>query len=56
MTHVPSSPRAKRPVRSMRRSELVAEANRLGIKNTERYNVDELRLAVSGRMSKEAGR
>lgn len=47
---------AKRPIRSMRRHELVAEAQRLGVKNPDRYIVSELRTVVGSRISQEAGR
>ncbi|HXI95621.1 MAG TPA: hypothetical protein VNG04_05815 [Candidatus Acidoferrum sp.] len=46
----------KRPVKTMRRNELVAEAHRLGIKNPDRYNVNELRPVVAGRLRREGGR
>lgn len=49
-------PVAKRPIRTMRRHELVAEAKRLGIAKPNLYNVDELRPVVGARIAQEAGR
>jgi len=46
----------KRPVNTMRRHELVAEAHRLGIKNPDRYLVPELRPVVAGRLKREGHR
>jgi hypothetical protein len=40
----------------MVRRELVIEAERLGIKNTDRYIVAELRPVVAGKLRREAGR
>jgi hypothetical protein len=51
-----SRPASKRPIRSMRRSELEQEARRFEIKNLDRYTVRELRLVVGARIAKEAGR
>lgn len=43
----------KRSVQTMRRHELVREAERLGVKNTERYIVRELRSVVTSRLRTE---
>lgn len=45
-----------RPVKTMRRHELVAEAHRLGIKNPDRYLVKELRPVVASTIARKAGR
>jgi hypothetical protein len=47
---------SSRPVEKMRRHELIAEAERFGIKNTERYIVRELRPLVASRLRQEGGR
>lgn len=51
-----SSSSSKRPVQSMRRTELEAEARRLGIRNPQGYIVTELRPVVASRLRSEAGR
>lgn len=38
-----------RPVKTMRKHELIAEAKRLGIKNPENYLVTELRPVVAAK-------
>lgn len=45
-----------RPVKTMRRHELIAEARRLGVKKPDLYLVNELRHVVTARLRKESGR
>lgn len=46
----------RRPVKKMRRAELEAEAQRLGVKNPHFFIVAELRRLVTSRLGQEAGR
>jgi hypothetical protein len=39
-----------RPVKTMRKHELIAEAKRLGIKNPDRYLASELRPVIAARL------